>query len=128
MKRGLIIAAVIVFGVVVAAVLYQRDRWSSTETPVTIVPGPTASAAFAWLKEPRPVAPLHFVDGRGQAATLADFRGRTILLNIWATWCAPCRHEMPTLDRLQAKLAANEIELRFLGVVESIGRRPEVGA
>ena len=116
MKRGLIIAAVIVFGVVVAAVLYQRDRWSSTETPMTIVPGPTASAAFAWLKEPRPVAPLHFVDGRGRAATLADFRGRTILLNIWATWCAPCRQEMPTLDRLQAQLGSRDFEVVALSV------------
>ena len=116
MRRGLIIAAAIVLGLVVAAVLYQRDRWSSTETPVAIVPGPTASAAFAWLNEPRPVAPLHFVDGRGQAATLADFRGRTILLNIWATWCAPCRQELPTLDRLQAQLGSRDFEVVALSV------------
>jgi len=53
---------------------------------------------------PRPLPLLHFEDGAGAAMTLADFRARVVLLNIWATWCAPCRMEMPMLDRLQAKM------------------------
>ena len=49
------------------------------------------------------VADLQFVDGTGKSISLSDFRGRPLLLNIWATWCLPCRKEMPSLDRLQAK-------------------------
>ena len=51
-----------------------------------------------------PVPEIRFENGAGQSETLADFRGKVVLLNIWATWCAPCRKEMPMLDRLQAKL------------------------
>jgi len=74
----------------------------------------------------RPLMPLHetpremlsppFVDGDGRDLTLVDFRGRVLLLNIWATWCAPCREEMPTLDRLQAQLGGDEIGIRHLGL------------
>lgn len=44
-----------------------------------------------------------FQDGAGKAVTLADFRGKPVLVNLWATWCAPCVHEMPTLDALAAR-------------------------
>jgi thiol-disulfide isomerase/thioredoxin len=50
------------------------------------------------------VPDLTFLDPGGKPITLADLRGRTLLLNLWATWCVPCRTEMPTLDALQAKL------------------------
>ena len=46
---------------------------------------------------------LRFTDENGAATSLADFRDRVVLLNMWATWCPPCHEEMPTLDRLQAK-------------------------
>ena len=45
----------------------------------------------------------------GKPRTLADWRGRTVLLNLWATWCVPCRKEMPALDALQAKLGGDEL-------------------
>jgi thiol-disulfide isomerase/thioredoxin len=60
--------------------------------------------AVALHLRPRPLADLRFSDGTGQATSLAAFRGRVVLLNIWATWCAPCREELPTLDNLQAQL------------------------
>ena len=50
-------------------------------------------------------------DADGKALTLADFKGRTVLLNLWATWCVPCRKEMPALDRLQAKLGGPDFEV-----------------
>ncbi len=53
---------------------------------------------------PQPVPALSFKDAAGTPMTLADFRGRVVLLNIWATWCVPCRKEMPDLDRLEAEL------------------------
>jgi thiol-disulfide isomerase/thioredoxin len=45
-----------------------------------------------------------FEDAQGRGRSLADFKGEVVILNIWATWCVPCRREMPALDRLQAKL------------------------
>ena len=50
-------------------------------------------------------------DADGKPRTLADFRGRTVLLNLWATWCVPCRKEMPALDALQAKLGGDDFEV-----------------
>lgn len=74
----------------------------------------------------RPSIPLHetpremlsppFVDGDGRDLTLEDFRGRVVLLNVWATWCAPCREEMPTLDRLQAQLGGVDFHVLPLSI------------
>jgi thiol-disulfide isomerase/thioredoxin len=61
-------------------------------------------AAVNVAKSPLKVPDLTFLDPGGKPITLADLRGRTLLLNLWATWCVPCRTEMPTLDALQAKL------------------------
>jgi thiol-disulfide isomerase/thioredoxin len=63
---------------------------------------------FAFLDKPRPVPDLSFVDGAGHERSLSEFHGRPIILNIWATWCIPCRLEMPTLDRLQAMLGSSD--------------------
>ena len=80
-----------------------------------------ATPAFA-----RPVMPFHdaprellsppFIDGDERQLTLADFRGRVVLLNVWATWCVPCREEMPTLDALQARLGGEEFHVLPLSI------------
>jgi len=57
-----------------------------------------------------------FVDGKGRDLTLADFRGRVVLLNIWATWCVPCREEMPTLDALQEKMGGGDFHVLPLSI------------
>ena len=59
-------------------------------------------AALTVASEPRRAEPFAFEREDGGKLTLADFRGRAVLLNLWATWCVPCRAEMPALDRLQA--------------------------
>jgi thiol-disulfide isomerase/thioredoxin len=59
---------------------------------------------FTLLDAPVPAPQAVFQDGTGAPVTLAAFRGRVVLLNFWATWCAPCIREMPSLDRLQAAL------------------------
>jgi thiol-disulfide isomerase/thioredoxin len=66
--------------------------------------------------EPRPVPEVPFVDGEGKTHTLADFKGKVLLLNLWATWCVPCRKEMPTLDRLQAQLGGADFQVLALSI------------
>ena len=68
-------------------------------------------AAVAVAKAPKTLPPLAFKDGGGAQKSLADWRGRTVLLNLWATWCVPCRKEMPALDALQAKLGGANFEV-----------------
>jgi thiol-disulfide isomerase/thioredoxin len=65
-----------------------------------------------------PVPDLKFVDDTGRSLSLSDFKGRLVLLNVWATWCPPCREEMPSLDRLQSKFDRS----RFLVLPLSIDR------
>jgi thiol-disulfide isomerase/thioredoxin len=71
---------------------------------------------FAVHEAPIPVPEIDFEDSTAQPRTLADFRGKVVLLNIWATWCVPCRKEMPTLDRLQAKLGGPDFEVVALSI------------
>jgi thiol-disulfide isomerase/thioredoxin len=68
-------------------------------------------AALAVAKQPKPVTPLAFNGPEGQQETLDAFKGRVVLLNLWATWCAPCRQEMPALDRLEAKLGGPDFQV-----------------
>ena len=57
-----------------------------------------------------------FQAGSGRKLVLDDFLGRVVLLNLWATWCAPCRAEMPTLDNLQAILGGSDFEVLALSL------------
>jgi thiol-disulfide isomerase/thioredoxin len=59
---------------------------------------------FSPLDPPRPAPEASFAARDGTTLRLADFRGRWLLVNLWATWCAPCLREMPSLDRLQKRL------------------------
>ena len=68
-------------------------------------------AALTLSEIPRRVPDLSFRDGEGKPVRLADFRGRSVLLNLWATWCVPCRKEMPALDALQGKLGGANFEV-----------------
>ena len=61
-------------------------------------------AALTLSETPRRIPDLSFRDGEGKPVRLADFRGQSVLLNLWATWCIPCRKEMPALDRLQGQI------------------------
>jgi thiol-disulfide isomerase/thioredoxin len=80
-----------------------------------IIPLPAAAFNFT-PSEPKPAPKLTFQDADGHQLSLDDFRGQVVVLNLWATWCAPCRREMPSLDRLQAKYGGDGLEILPLSV------------
>lgn len=67
--------------------------------------------SFIAKEEPQTLPEVTFRDASGAERSLEDWRGKVVLLNLWATWCAPCREEMPALDRLQARLGGEEFEV-----------------
>jgi len=69
---------------------------------------PAAAFNFA-PSEPTPAPDFTFLDADGKELSLEDFRGKIVVLNLWATWCAPCRREMPSLDRLEAALGGDDL-------------------
>jgi len=120
MQRVLGAGAALLGAVAVALALYHyrtefvanRSDGRPVATPAAPQDsGSTSSDAFqfSFLDQPRPLPEISFLDGEDHALSLADFRGRPILLNIWATWCVPCRQEIPALDRLQAAIDKSQL-------------------
>src|SRR5262249_9278465 len=92
----------------------------AVELPKKIAPlarGEVAAVNVA--KSPLRIPDLAFQDSAGKPLTLANWHGRTVLLNLWATWCVPCRKEMPALDALEQRLGGP----RFEGVTGNIDTR-----
>lgn len=83
---------------------------------VPTVQAQTMADAFVIFEERESIPDHEFTREDGSFASLADFRGKTILLNIWATWCGPCRREMPTLDRLRALLGGDDFDVVALSI------------
>ena len=79
-----------------------------------LVSGEVAAVSIA--NAPKSLPLLAFKDGSGTPRSLADWRGRTVLVNLWATWCVPCRKEMPALDALQARLGGEEFEVVSINI------------
>ena len=73
-------------------------------------------AAVTPASKPLLVPDLVFQDATGAQKKLSDWRGRTILLNLWATWCVPCRKEMPALDELQTKLGGDDFQVVAINI------------
>jgi thiol-disulfide isomerase/thioredoxin len=73
-------------------------------------------AAFVFRKAPKTLPEIKFQDATGKERTLADWRGKVVLLNLWATWCLPCRKEMPSLDRLQKDMGSDKFEVVAVSV------------
>jgi len=82
-------------------------------------------AALALAKQPQSLPEVRFAGPDGAAASLADFKGRTVLLNLWATWCIPCRLEMPALDRVQGKLGSKDFAVVAVNVDTARLDRPK---
>jgi len=88
----------------------------SLRPAATSEPAPQSGFVFRTHGAPRPMPEVVFADGEGTGRTLAGFRSRVVLLNVWAPWCAPCREEMPALDRLQQKLGGPGFEVVALSI------------
>jgi thiol-disulfide isomerase/thioredoxin len=73
-------------------------------------------AAVSPATKPLVIPNLTFLDQEGRSHRLSDWRGRTVLLNLWATWCIPCRREMPALDALEQKLGGPKFEVVALNI------------
>ncbi len=82
-------------------------------------------AAMSIAKKPASVGDLTFNDPAGQPVKLSAFRGKTVLLNLWATWCVPCRGEMPELDKLQAEFGSDKFEVVAININTSRPERPK---
>ncbi len=107
---------------------YHRFYQVSPETSVTAQSVQPASAvpegqragggefSFDAYDSPRPLAEVPFVNDEGKEMTLSDFKGKVLLLNLWATWCVPCREEMPMLDQLEGRLGGKDFEVVALSL------------
>ena len=87
----------------------MQTRGRACEAPRPLARGEVAAVGIA--ADPKRLPELAFNDADGKPRKLADFSGRTVLLNLWATWCVPCRKEMPALDALQGKLGSDKFEV-----------------
>jgi thiol-disulfide isomerase/thioredoxin len=122
--KKLLVATVLFAGSMTVAALIYKSRLS-TEPPgplklsaIQTTPVLKPVRSFKILEEPRSLENIRFVNEDWKAVSMADFRGKVILLNVWATWCAPCRAEMPTLDKLQAMLGGPDFEVVALSIDE----------
>jgi thiol-disulfide isomerase/thioredoxin len=82
-------------------------------------------AAVNVAKSPLKVPDLAFKDAGGKPVKLASFHGRTVLLNLWATWCVPCRREMPTLDALEGELGGPRFQVVAVNIDTRNPERPK---
>jgi thiol-disulfide isomerase/thioredoxin len=73
-------------------------------------------AALTMATTPLQLPDLAFEDANGKPKKLSDWRGKTVLVNLWATWCVPCRKEMPALDGLQTRLGGKDFEVVAINI------------
>jgi len=106
----------------------NRDAETSLTPPLRRAPASTAGegplaglnrgdmATFLIHRVPRDVPPVTFSNDKGARVSLGDWRGKVVLLNLWATWCQPCLKEMPALDRLKAELGGENFDVIAISV------------
>lgn len=123
LMRKLVIAGGIFAASMTAAALIYKSRLPAEPEPIKLSKLQTSPVlkpvvGFKMHEQPRMLENFQFVDGDWNAVSLADFHGKVVLLNLWATWCSPCRAEMPTLDKLQAMLGGPDFEVVALSIDE----------
>jgi len=95
--------------VVIAAIVLLFFRTASEPSGAPPIAG--AVSGFVPRAEPAPAPDVRFTDADGEQMSLGDFEGKVVLLNLWATWCAPCVKELPDLDRLQAAMGGDTFQV-----------------
>lgn len=137
-RRLIVLGAVLVGAVIGFAAVSNMDRLRQQAAPGD----PTCAPAIALSKKIEPLArgevagltmartplklpDLAFRDADGQEKKLSDWRGRTVLVNLWATWCVPCRKEMPALDELQGKLSGPNFEVVAINIDTRDAEKPK---
>ena len=109
LRVALAIAGVAVLGASISGIFRAiGERGASPD----VGPG----TGVGWAIAPQLLPEIRFQGADGKSYTLSDFRGKVVLLNVWATWCAPCRKEMPALDRLQQKLGGPDFQVVALSI------------
>lgn len=129
----------LVFGLIgLAGFTYYRSMGQNASVAISPCPIAQATAkrisplvkgelaALAIAQTPKVLPALEFLKPDGGKTSLAEFKGRTILLNLWATWCVPCRTEMPALDGLQAKLGSADFEVVAVNIDQRNLDKPKV--
>lgn len=111
-RNSVLIGGVLLVAVGIGAWVWFGGPGDGTGAP----PRDGQMQSFELRDRPAEATAFAFTDGEGRELTLADFAGRYVLLNLWATWCPPCVHEMPSLDRLQAQLGGPTFEVIALSI------------
>src|ERR687883_1780318 len=91
-----------------------RPALQATERMAPLARGEVAAVSVA--RGPRRVPDLTFLDASGNQKRLSEWAGQTVLLNLWATWCVPCRKEMPALDALQVRLGGPDFQVVAINI------------
>jgi len=121
-----LVAVISCLGFALALVFYMRDAPSGKRGDVNDLATVTAGlpADLVVHPAPKPLPEVTFNNAAGETVTLADYRGNVVVLNLWATWCAPCREEMPSLDALQADFATAPVTVLALSLDRSKPEAP----
>ena len=108
LRRAALGTALLIAALLAGLAAYRYGVPPRYAGPLSPPPNPPAPAELALkvFDPARPLPAVRFADAGGRERTLREFRGRVVLLDIWATWCAPCRKEMPSLDRVESTLGA----------------------
>lgn len=124
LKAWILVA--LIAGIAAGLVYYERQSTDQIDRDpvVSVDRGNNESSGggqsvFTFFKSPWQLPELKFINRKNREITLQAFRGSYVLLNVWATWCAPCREEMPALDRLQKKLGGPDFHVLPLSIDET---------
>jgi len=135
LTRPLLAAAALAAAAALGAAVYATGGGESNDTAAACANAATVAAAldplatgevaaFQVATRPQLLSDLAYTDAEGRPVTLAGLEGKIALVNIWATWCAPCRREMPALDRLQAELGGEEFQVVPISIDTGDPARP----
>lgn len=114
---GISLAAIMVSGIILFGGGDPSPNPQLRNNPEDTLSRPRqVTAGFVLAHPPRRFPDFSFQGPGGQTITLERFRNKTVLLNLWATWCVPCRAEIPSLDRLQSQLGNEEFEVVALSI------------